>query len=233
MNTPFVKFPRTPHLAWLGTKSPRDDKVLKPKEAEEFLRSPVLIEEKVDGTNIGISVDPRGLLRPQSRGDFLSQGGHPQFGPLWSWLAKHTETLIPALGSNLVLFGEWCFAVHTVRYSRLPDWFLAFDVFDRSQGGFWSAVLRDRLVASLGIAQVPELRTGAFTLGQLKELLRTDSRLGEHPMEGIYLRREEGSSLIDRAKLVRATFIESIAQHWSAGPLRKNALEGAQRTGVA
>jgi hypothetical protein len=30
-----------------------------------------------------------------------------------------------------ILFGEWCRAQHSVFYSRLPDYFLAFDIWDR------------------------------------------------------------------------------------------------------
>ena len=58
----FVKFPSTPHLLWLGTTPARADKVLARDEAELFLRKPVTVEEKVDGANIGISVDAQGNL---------------------------------------------------------------------------------------------------------------------------------------------------------------------------
>ena len=52
MQPPFIKFPRTPHLCWLGKETPRDDKVLSKHDAESFLSSPlIIIQEKVDGAN--------------------------------------------------------------------------------------------------------------------------------------------------------------------------------------
>ena len=35
--TDFFRFPHTPHLAWLGEGSPRDDKVLLPNEVAALL----------------------------------------------------------------------------------------------------------------------------------------------------------------------------------------------------
>lgn len=49
----FFRFPHTPHLAWLGKGESRDDKVLSQAEAKAFLAGPVLLEEKVDGANLG------------------------------------------------------------------------------------------------------------------------------------------------------------------------------------
>src|SRR5215468_7809555 len=49
----FIKYPRTPHL--FGSKGTDDDKHLGRQESEAFLADPSLIvEEKVDGTNVGI-----------------------------------------------------------------------------------------------------------------------------------------------------------------------------------
>ena len=61
----FFKFPHTPHLIWLGEGHPRGDKVLSPDEADRLLREPVILEEKVDGANVGISIDERGEHRPR------------------------------------------------------------------------------------------------------------------------------------------------------------------------
>jgi hypothetical protein len=166
-------------------------------------------------------------VQAQNRGDFLRPGVHPQFGPLWEWLAAHREVLVPALGGRLVVFGEWCFAVHTLRYNRLPDWLLAFDVFDKEAGSFWSTELRDQLLAKLSIARVPELAKGEFSLAELNDLLEGKSRLGDGPMEGLYLRSDDGQRLRSRAKLVRADFTEKIDRHWSARNLERNRLAKA------
>jgi ATP-dependent RNA circularization protein (DNA/RNA ligase family) len=219
----FFKFPHTPHLAWLSSAPARQDKVLSPPEVRDFLSAEVLVEEKVDGANLGLSVDPSGHLRAQNRGSFLGTRASPQFQPLWPWLEARRERLVEALGQRLMLFGEWCFAVHSVRYDALPDWFLAFDVYDREAGRFWSAERRDALLDELGLSKVPELARGRFSLAEVQKLLGP-SRLTHGLMEGLYLRRDHGGFLQARAKLVRPEFVQAIEEHWSSRPLERNVL---------
>jgi len=69
--TDFFRFPHTPHLAWLGPGAPRDDKVLTPAEVRELLNGEVVVEEKIDGANLGLSLAPDGSLRAQNRGQYL------------------------------------------------------------------------------------------------------------------------------------------------------------------
>lgn len=47
------RFPHTPHLAWLGAGTPRNDKVLSTAEALRLLEHPVVLEEELDGANLG------------------------------------------------------------------------------------------------------------------------------------------------------------------------------------
>ena len=221
----FFRFPRTPHIAWLGEGLPRDDKVLSPQEAAELLAGEVVVEEKVDGANVGISVDEDGNLRAQNRGNYLSpEHAHPQFRPLFRWMAARERELQDALFPGLMLFGEWCYAVHSVTYTRLPDWFLAFDVYDLEKGEFWSTARRDELVRRLGIAVVPRLAVGRFDLDGLRAFLRGESRLTDGPPEGVYIRRETSERLIARAKLVRPEFVQAIGDHWSRRQLQTNRL---------
>lgn len=225
----FVRFPHTPHLAWLGPGQPRDDKVLSAAEAEALLGGEVVVEEKVDGANIGLSTTGSGELRVQNRGSYLDrERAHPQFRPLWSWLPVREPELVNALWPNLILFGEWCYAVHSVAYDRLPDWFLGFDVHDREAGAFWDTARRDALLTELRLHPVPCLAKGRFSVEDLERMMAGRSRVGGDRMEGVVVRQESGGFTTARAKLVRAEFAQAIEEHWSRGPLRRNKLaEGA------
>lgn len=226
----FVRFPRTPHLAWLGDGKPRDDKVLAPADARELLAHDVTVEEKVDGANVGVSVDDGGALRAQNRGSYLhGEASHPQFRPLFRWLGARRDALVGALSPHLILFGEWCYAVHSVRYTDLPDWFLAFDVYDRRTKSFWSASRRDALAKRLDLELVPRIAAGRFDVAGLHRLLG-QSRLGTGPAEGLYIRRDEGERLVGRAKLVRPEFVQKIDAHWSRRQLRLNQLAAARHS---
>lgn len=228
----FFRFPHTPHLAWLSPGTPRDDKVLPPDEVASLLAAPLVIEEKVDGANLGLSVDDNATLRGQNRGEWL-RPDHlpPQFKTLPSWLAPREHRLIDALWPDLMLFGEWCYATHSVAYAHLPDWFLAFDVYDRAAGRFWSTTRRNALLAELGLHPVPEIARARFDLAGLNTLLATPSRLTAEPIEGVYVREEDPEWLIRRAKLVRPSFTQAIDTHWSRGPLRTNEVD--RRLGAA
>jgi len=229
----FFRFPHTPHLAWLGDGQPREDKVLSPDEARDLLSHEVVVEEKVDGANIGLSLDAGGALRIQNRGAFLSRDlAHPQFAPLFRWIEPRRFALTQALSPGIILFGEWCYAQHSVRYTKLPDWFLAFDVYDPARKMFWSTTRRNALVAQLGLTLVPCLGTGRFDLRGLQKLMGP-SRVGDGPAEGLYVRGEDQAWLKARAKLVRKEFVQAIGEHWSRRGLTANSVSGgfAQSSG--
>jgi ATP-dependent RNA circularization protein (DNA/RNA ligase family) len=201
--------------------------VLSAGERNEFLSGEVIVEEKVDGANIGIS-SIRGDLAVQNRGEYITRPAHPQFSALWPWLDVHRQMLRELLGHKLVLFGEWCFAVHTLRYDALPDWFLGFDIYERGPDKFWSAERRNALLIRGGISAVGEISRGRYTLRQLADLASsTWSRYSRASVEGIYLRRDSGPWLKSRAKIVRTEFAQSIDEHWSARAIQHNHLRRA------
>ena len=219
----FFKFPRTPHLAWPLNRTPIDDRVLDSAESVAFLADEVIVEEKVDGANIGLSLDARGAIRAQNRGSWIERGAHPQFQPLWPWIAARRSVLTDILEPDRILFGEWCFAVHSMLYDRLPDWFLGFDVYDCAARRFWSTARRDHLVKQTGICRVPRLFTGRTSLATLQQMLISEhSHLGSQGLEGLYIRRDGSEWLEGRAKLVRPEFFLAIEEHWSSRPLHHN-----------
>lgn len=221
----FFRFPHTPHLAWLGEGSPRDDKLLTAKEIADLLSSGVVVEEKLDGANLGISIADDGALRVQNRGQYLQAPFRGQFSRLSSWLVTHQDALTTHLGPHRILFGEWCAARHSISYSSLPDWFVAFDVYDTKAGRFWSTPRRNELVGELGMKEVPALFTGTASLSSLKELLSNQfSAFTTGRMEGLIIRREDQEWLLDRAKLVRSEFTQAIDEHWSRREIEWNCL---------
>lgn len=219
----FFRFPHTPHLAWLGEGMPRDDKVLAPEEVSALLADPVVVEEKLDGANLGLSVSPAGELRAQNRGQYLAEPFAGQFSKLGAWLAQHRYSLLDHLPPHLILFGEWCAARHSLAYAKLPDWFLVFDVYDRDAGRFWSTAHRDALAARLKLACVPSVHRGRATLASLRGLLDAcQSRYRGGPPEGVVVRREDADWTLARAKLVRAEFTQAIGEHWRSRGIEWN-----------
>jgi len=221
----FFRFPRTPHLACLGDALRRDDKLLSASDAVDLLAEDVVVEEKLDGANLGISVGTDGKLRAQNRGQYVTPTALGQFKNLTRWIDLHERALADALGTNLILFGEWCAARHSLHYVNLPDWFVVFDVFDRSVSRFWSTGRRNTLACGLGLVVVPTLLQGTTSLPTLKSLVEsTSSQFGGGPVEGIVIRKQSSDWLTMRAKLVRAEFVQEIGGHWRQRPIEWNKL---------
>lgn len=150
---------------------------------------------------------------------------HPQFALLDQWIAGHENSLWELLSDGNILYGEWCYAHHSIPYDRLPDWFLAFDLYDRKQGAFLSRDQRQKRLHGLGISEVPLLTEGVFSRTEIVNLLESQSALYQGHVEGVVLRQDDPDGwLIQRAKLVRPDFIQSIGEHWSKGKLVPNRL---------
>lgn len=221
----FFRFPHTPHLVWLAEGSPRDDKVLTPYETEEFLSTPVIVEEKLDGANLGISIGPDGGIRFQNRGNYLSPPFTGQFERLTLWQALHEDSIFDSLDESLILFGEWCAARHSLGYTNLPDFFLGFDVYDKHINNFWSTKRRDSLLSEAGLSTVPRIASGRYNLDELKKIASGKSSIYRSGnMEGVVLRKENDDWLIQRAKLVRSDFTQAIQEHWSKRGIEWNKL---------
>jgi len=75
----------------------------------------------------------------------------------------------------------------------------------------------------MNISSVPYLKRGTFSLSQLESMIGP-SCFGDESGEGIYLRHDEGDRLVQRAKIVKAKFIQTIDIHWSREPIPPNRL---------
>lgn len=225
MTDAFFRFPHTPHLIWLGESQARDDKVLSATQANELLAADVIVEEKVDGANLGFSLDATGQLRVQNRGQYLLPHYSGQFSKLPQWRAVHDCALASALQPGWMAFGEWCAARHSLSYDCLPDWWLLFDVYDRWRQTFQSTSDRNVFAKSAGLATVAELFRGRITMSDLQKLLmNATSRYRAGPVEGLVVRSENVDGLQVRTKLVHPDFTQAIDQHWRNRKLEWNRL---------
>lgn len=233
-----IRYPKTPRIGDV----PWTDQ-------ERWGRLTAVVSEKVDGANVGIR-SVSGALQVQSRGHVLRGGPRErQFDILKSWAADQGR-LASVLGSKYMLFGEWCFAKHRAFYDALPSYLVCLDVYDIDGGFFLAEGPRDSVVSGLGLHFAPVLHRGPFrkvsNLSQFvgpslykssswrKALAReaaaagvTDPASGTDGsdlMEGVYLRVEDGSRVVGRAKLPRQGFekVRSDDSGWLRRPIVRN-----------
>jgi hypothetical protein len=154
----FIKYPRTPHL--FGSKGTDDDKHLGEAESTRFIADDSLIvEEKIDGTNVGIHFSDDGELVLQCRGHLITEGMHPQYDLFKQWVAVKRHVLEQRLENQFILFGEWVYARHSIKYRQLAHYFFEFDIYDKTLRAFLDLEQRLALLADSGIETVSASRS--------------------------------------------------------------------------
>jgi len=216
----------------------KDDKLLK-----AWRKCTVIVSEKLDGSNTGVSFSPEGLLILQSRGHVLTGGARErQFELFKQWGHSNIDALYGAIGSRYVLFGEWLYAKHKVFYDALPGYFIEYDLYDKEAKRFLTTPQRAEIIGSLGVPSAPVLFEGVF--GKVNNFVqyvglsafktpKWRSHLGSLEgtddsswMEGIYIKIEDDFEVVGRIKFPRPEFekIRDDDTNWLRRPIVKNLL---------
>jgi hypothetical protein len=199
----------------------------------------IVVAEKLDGANSGVSFDRNGTLRLQSRGHFLDGGPREQqFALFKAWASAHERALWELLGDRYVVYGEWLYAKHTIFYDALTHYFQEFDILDTESGEFLSTERRRAMLAGAPVGSAPILWQGeAPSLDRLRALIirsqfKTENwreRLREQAAargqnvqrverqtddsdlaEGLYIKVEEAGRVVFRCKWIRASFLQAV-----------------------
>jgi hypothetical protein len=252
--TAIRKYPRTRHI--LDSRLQPGDEDLTAAGFEEIAGRHLAVEEKVDGANAAISFSEDGRLLLQSRGHYLSGGARERhFARFKSWAHGIKDVLWPVLKARYIVYGEWVYAKHTIYYDALPHYFLEFDVLDRETDRFLSTPVRRSLLSSLPLLSVPVLHEGLVrgpheltsltgwsrykspewranlaaaiaASGQNAALVMRQTDLSDL-MEGLYVKVEEGGTVLARFKYIRPNFLTAVLaseSHWLSRPILPNRL---------
>jgi hypothetical protein len=224
-------YPKTFHLPWKPNTT-RDDAVASEEDAAVIFDREIVVEEKIDGASVGISfVSDHPLVR--NREHILNKGyikkettAKLQFRSLWGWVYEHEKQFkkLACFGSYSV-YGEWMLAQHGIRYDNLPDWFIAYDLYDHNARKFMAPLLTRALLMECGFQVVPLLHQGVISsYAELEEMANRNSAFVNLPMEGVYVRTKAGQWLDHRFKMVRESFVRG--EHWDNENFKKNVMRG-------
>jgi len=221
------KYPRTQHL----------------KDFAEGLEGKfVVVEEKMDGSQVGISFDLDGKPLFQSRGRFLSGPRERQFDLLKQWTNVHHNELFEILSNRYIMFGEWMLMKHSIFYDMLPNYFLEFDVFDKETNTYLGTLERHRMFMGTPVTSVAVLWNGIVDdvsdieelignslfksvdwksnfVDELKQarIINVDEAFkntdNSNLMEGLYIKIEHENQVKNRLKLIRPDFISNIVEN--------------------
>lgn len=220
------KFPRIPHLPW-SPGGTNDDKRL--SITSHFINTlmigvgnRIVITEKLDGSNLCMTRDAL----------FSRSHSGPPIHISFNLAKKMHGEMAYRIPPGISVFGEWCYAVHSIEYDRLPGPypFLVFGIRDDSEGWWydWDTV-EDVAINELGLTTVPVLFDGMVE-DKFKELTQTlangESYYGSESKEGIVVWPHIGLANDDdfsqqTAKWVKEGHPKDPDEHWMFKTIRK------------
>ncbi|WP_080443078.1 RNA ligase family protein [Burkholderia cenocepacia] len=232
------KYPRTPHLE--GSKFQKGDEGYDHTPYAVLQGHHIVVEEKIDAANSGISFSPAGDLLLQSRGHYLTGGGRErQFNLFKQWATAHEAWLLERLEDRYVMYGEWCHKKHVMFLDQIPHYFQEFDVLCKRTKTFLSTSARRELLAGGPVLSVPVLYEGTaprkiadfkalllpslarskgwrdtFEKVVLREKLNLEKAWEQTDKsdlsEGLYVKVELDDKTVGRYKFVRHGFVQAI-----------------------
>lgn len=216
MNSP--KYNRTLHLPWSegGTS---DDKIA--EDVSSLLNRSIIITEKVDGSN---------TCMEQKQCFARTHSGPPSHASFDAFKAMHAS-VNTRISKELQIFGEWCYALHSIPYDKLPGYFLTFAVRNMEDMAWleWDTV--ELWADEIGAPCVPVLFRGevktASELRELTESLAAQPSLLGTIREGVVIRAVNGFSDDNFSKnvmkWVRKNHVQT-SEHWKEQDIIKNKL---------
>ena len=211
------EFPKTRHLPW-KPNTVRGDLVVSEIEANVIFENPfTYIQEKVDGANSGMAlVNDEPIIRNRDfilcKGFVKNTPAKKQFASIWGWFYAHRENFekLNDLLGTVSVYGEWMVQIHGMVYDALPDWFLAYDVYDYEAKRFHDPKVAMEALVEAGFSVVPTLKTGAVvSYEELEKLANEPSEFAPTAQrEGVYVKTSDGKWQTERFKMVRQGFVQ-------------------------
>ena len=208
--TDHVKYPRTFHLPWSPGQGD-DDRVL--DDLTGLQEQEIVVTAKMDGENTTLYPD---YLHARS----VEYEAHPSR----SWIRALHARVGRDIPAGWRVCGENLYAKHSIKYDRLPDYFLVFSIWnERNICLSWSAT--SEWTELLGLRTVPVLYTGPWDERAVRGCQR-DTIDGD-PCEGYVVRVAAEFHYRDfrrkAAKYVRAGHVQT-KDHWMRSQVVRNGL---------
>lgn len=189
---------------------------------KEFQRSliatePTVVTEKLDGSNVRLT---REAIHSRSRQD----PSHESFDRL---KARHGE-FAHRIPEEIVLYGEWVYAEHSIHYSELSDYLHIFAAVDIADYTWLSWEATKKVAERVGVETVPVLDIIDTGLATLPELPEPSGESAYGPTREGYVARitsqfphEDFKKAV--AKSVRENHVQT-DEHWKHQPVTPNDL---------
>ena len=212
-----AKYPRTMHFPF-SPGSTSDDKFMSNDDFDRFVGHDLVYTEKLDGSNVCLT---RSNVYSRSHS---GPPGHKSFDRLQELHAVfQAQNLI---WNGLSVFGEWCYAVHSISYLMLQHPLNIFGIREDETGEWWDWDEVSKYAKHLGVPTVPVILRGAVgSKEEVRKIIESFAPLSSiygPQREGLVVRRADSYHDFDGAvgKWVRKNHVQT-DQHWTRKPVER------------
>lgn len=156
---------RIPHPSIRGT----DKRYLDRGSLKRLFKGPCILEEKLDGSQMGISFKGGAPYVQTKNSHLLESDKRMAFKGAWNWVWENIEAVEMLKG--FTVFGEWLYIQHNIHYDSLPSYFIAFDVYSHEAKKYLLSGTRHRFLRKRGIAEAPTISMGKLNINLVFEVL--------------------------------------------------------------
>lgn len=213
-----TKYPRTPHLPFSEGMT-NDDRMIESLEGLLGAKE-VVITEKMDGSNTCLNQE-NVFARSHNQ-----KAHHESF----NWIKSYWAQIKFQIPTSYDLFGENCYAIHSIEYKALSSYFYLFGIRSGKKWSSWAEV--EEMGKSLGLETSPvlfkgQIKTEAELRKIAKEIMSQESVFGGD-REGFVIRSTDSFSDddFDRmiGKCVRKNHVQT-DEHWMHQKVRPQKLK--------
>jgi hypothetical protein len=194
----------------------------------DLFEGPVVVEEKVDGSQFSFGVI-NGVLSCRSKGAALNLEAPEK---MFNKAVETVKSIAHLLAPDYTYRGEYLQSPshNTLKYNRVPvNHIILFDISTPGEN-YLSPNEKAELAAAIGLEVVPSFEVNVHSLEELKALCQRESVLGGVAMEGVVIKnynKFHPDKKIMMGKYVREEFKEAHQSAWKvSNPTRTDVVQG-------
>lgn len=203
------KYPRTYHMPFSPGVT-KDDRII--DDMNIFNSKSVVITEKMDGENASI-------YRDYYHARSLETEGHPSR----NWIKRFASNIGWSIPEGFRICGENLYAKHSIKYSNLEDYFLAFSIWNNNKCLSWEET--KEWLYLLNVNHVPVIYEGEYDYNILQDIVQ---KLDLDTQEGVVMRLANEFYYKDFkhsvCKFVRKNHVQS-SHNWKYQQIIENELK--------
>ena len=206
------EYPRIAHIDRFVSNMTHDDIVF-----EDDIKYPLScwVQEKIDGANLGVSWTSGPVVR--NRNNVLQKGysaketpSKLQFRPVWNWAHAHGEDIrriSEECYSQVTIYGEWMNFKHSLDYNKLPDIFIAYDIYSVEDRKYLAPDVVDQLLSKTNIKYIKPHKVVFNNRDEIVAYSERPSDYRDGRREGIVVKTSNGRFVGSVFKVVNKYFV--------------------------